>query len=142
MSARQDRGRARAGRRDAGDRGSRRLGRRRRRRPRQAGARPRQAAAGLIVATDRGLSRASTPRGSISSWACPTRHRRSERCAGSRRSRRRAGRDPPPPSYGGRCAQLANGNGPRIDNEDCLYLNVYAPRRSIRGRRGSCRCCS
>lgn len=30
-------------------------------------------------------------------------------------------------SYGGRCAQLANGNGPRIDNEDCLYLNVYAP---------------
>ena len=30
-------------------------------------------------------------------------------------------------SYGGRCAQPANGNGPRIDNEDCLYLNVYAP---------------
>ena len=30
-------------------------------------------------------------------------------------------------SYGGRCAQLASGNGPRIDNEDCLYLNVYAP---------------
>lgn len=30
-------------------------------------------------------------------------------------------------SYGGRCAQLTNGNGPRIDNEDCLYLNVYAP---------------
>lgn len=30
-------------------------------------------------------------------------------------------------SYGGRCAQLSNGNGPRIDNEDCLYLNVYAP---------------
>ena len=30
-------------------------------------------------------------------------------------------------SYGGRCAQLASGNGPRVDNEDCLYLNVYAP---------------
>ena len=30
-------------------------------------------------------------------------------------------------SYGGRCAQLTSGNGPRIDNEDCLYLNVYAP---------------
>ena len=30
-------------------------------------------------------------------------------------------------SYGGRCAQPASGNGPRIDNEDCLYLNVYAP---------------
>jgi para-nitrobenzyl esterase len=30
-------------------------------------------------------------------------------------------------AYGGRCAQLTNGNGPRIDNEDCLYLNVYAP---------------
>jgi hypothetical protein len=30
-------------------------------------------------------------------------------------------------SYSGRCAQLASGNGPRIDNEDCLYLNVYAP---------------
>ena len=30
-------------------------------------------------------------------------------------------------SYGGRCAQLASGNGPRIDNEDCLYVNVYAP---------------
>jgi len=30
-------------------------------------------------------------------------------------------------SYGGRCAQLAGGNGPRVDNEDCLYLNVYVP---------------
>jgi para-nitrobenzyl esterase len=36
-------------------------------------------------------------------------------------------------SYGGRCAQLANGNGPRVDNEDCLYLNVYTPRGHARG---------
>jgi carboxylesterase type B len=38
-------------------------------------------------------------------------------------------------SYGGRCAQLANGNGPRIDNEDCLYLNVYAPAVIPSGRK-------
>jgi carboxylesterase type B len=38
-------------------------------------------------------------------------------------------------AYGGRCAQLASGNGPRVDNEDCLYLNVYTPpgRRSLAG---------
>jgi len=30
-------------------------------------------------------------------------------------------------SYGNRCPQLANGNSPRIDTEDCLYLNVYTP---------------
>ncbi|MGD0705085.1 MAG: carboxylesterase family protein [Trebonia sp.] len=30
-------------------------------------------------------------------------------------------------SYGSRCAQLASGNGPRVDNENCLYLNVYTP---------------
>jgi carboxylesterase type B len=30
-------------------------------------------------------------------------------------------------SYSGRCTQLPSGNGPRIDNEDCLDLNVYAP---------------
>ena len=38
-------------------------------------------------------------------------------------------------SYGGRCAQLASGNGPRVDNEDCLYLNVYAPPGADRGGR-------
>lgn len=30
-------------------------------------------------------------------------------------------------SYGHRCPQLASGNGPRKDTEDCLFLNVFAP---------------
>jgi carboxylesterase type B len=30
-------------------------------------------------------------------------------------------------SYSSRCAQLASGNGPRVDSEDCLHLNVFAP---------------
>jgi carboxylesterase type B len=30
-------------------------------------------------------------------------------------------------SYGHRCPQLASGNGPREDTEDCLFLNVFAP---------------
>jgi carboxylesterase type B len=38
-------------------------------------------------------------------------------------------------SYGGRCAQPSSGNGPRIDNEDCLYLNVYAPSVIPQGRK-------
>ena len=44
-------------------------------------------------------------------------------------------------SYGGRCAQLTNGNGPRIDNEDCLYLNVFAP-SVIPSAACGCPCCS
>ena len=30
-------------------------------------------------------------------------------------------------AYGNRCPQLSNGNGPRVDTEDCLYLNVFTP---------------
>ena len=37
-------------------------------------------------------------------------------------------------SYGNRCPQLASGNGPRSDTEDCLYLNVFTP--PARGRAG------
>jgi carboxylesterase type B len=33
----------------------------------------------------------------------------------------------PATSYSARCAQLASANGPRVDNEDCLYLNVFTP---------------
>ncbi len=41
----------------------------------------------------------------------------------------------PAMSYGQRCAQPTNGNGPRIDNEDCLYLNVYTPARLAPGEK-------
>jgi para-nitrobenzyl esterase len=83
---------------------------------------------GLIVATDRGLVEgmyaegtdqfpgipyAAPPTGALR-WAAP---RPTVRWSGIR----------PATSYGGRCAQLASGNGPRVDNEDCLYLNVYTP---------------
>ncbi|MGE5293126.1 MAG: carboxylesterase/lipase family protein [Micromonosporaceae bacterium] len=38
-------------------------------------------------------------------------------------------------SYGNRCPQLADSNGPRADTEDCLYLNVYAPTVIRAGKR-------
>ena len=83
---------------------------------------------GLIVRTDRGLIQgsyaegadqflgvpyAAPPVGALR-WAAP---RPAPRWPGIRQAT----------SYGGRCAQLASGNGPRVDNEDCLYLNVYTP---------------
>jgi carboxylesterase type B len=30
-------------------------------------------------------------------------------------------------AYGNRCLQLASQDGPRQDNEDCLFLNVFSP---------------
>jgi para-nitrobenzyl esterase len=83
---------------------------------------------GPIVETDRGLIQgitaegadqylgipyAAPPAGALR-WAAP---QPAPRWAGIRQAT----------SYGGRCAQLASGNGPRVDNEDCLYLNVYTP---------------
>jgi len=83
---------------------------------------------GLIVATDKGLVQgmyaestdqflgipyAAPPAGALR-WAAP---QPAARWPGVRQAT----------SYGGRCAQLASGNGPRVDNENCLYLNVYAP---------------
>ena len=89
---------------------------------------------GLVVPTDRGLVQgkpaegidqwlgipyAAPPVGALR-WAAP---RPAPRWPGIRQAT----------SYGGRCAQLASGNGPRVDNEDCLYLNVYAPPGHDRG---------
>jgi para-nitrobenzyl esterase len=83
---------------------------------------------GLIVATDKGLIEgtyaegtdqflgvpyAAPPVGALR-WAAP---QPAARWPGIRQAT----------AYGGRCAQLASGNGPRVDNENCLYLNVYAP---------------
>ena len=83
---------------------------------------------GLIVRTDRGLIQgtyaegtdqflgvpyAAPPVGALR-WAAP---QPPPRWAGVRQAT----------SYGGRCAQLASGNGPRVDNEDCLYANVFTP---------------
>jgi hypothetical protein len=80
---------------------------------------------GLVVATDRGLVQgkaaegidqwlgvpyAAPPAGALR-WAAP---QPAPRWTGIRQAA----------SYGGRCAQLASGNGPRVDNENCLYLNV------------------
>ena len=86
---------------------------------------------GLVVPTDRGLVQgksaegtdqwlgipyAAPPVGALR-WAAP---QPTPRWRGIR----------PTTSYGSRCAQLASGNGPRVDNEDCLYLNVYTPARA------------
>jgi carboxylesterase type B len=90
----------------------------------------------LVVRTDRGLVRgksaegthqwlgipyAAPPAGKLR-WAAP---QPAPRWSGVRQAT----------SYGGRCAQLANGNGPRVDNENCLYLNVFTPRNPD-GHRG------
>ncbi|MGH3251634.1 MAG: carboxylesterase family protein, partial [Trebonia sp.] len=93
---------------------------------------------GLIVRTDKGLIEgthaegtdqflgvpyAAPPAGALR-WAAP---QPAPRWPGVRQAT----------SYGGRCAQLASGNGPRVDNENCLYLNVYTPPGSDgRGRDG------
>ena len=89
---------------------------------------------GLVVRTDRGLIQgkpaegtdqwlgvpyAAPPVGALR-WAAP---QPAPRWPGSGQAT----------SYGGRCAQLASGNGPRVDNEDCLYLNVYTPPGADRG---------
>jgi carboxylesterase type B len=83
---------------------------------------------GLIVATDRGLVEgayaegtdqflgvpyAAPPVGALR-WAAP---QPAPRWPGVRQAT----------SYGGRCAQLASGNGPQVDNENCLFANVYTP---------------
>ena len=83
---------------------------------------------GLVVRTDRGrvegMSAAGTdkflgipyaapPAGALR-WAAP---QPAPRWSGIRQAT----------AYGSRCAQLASGNGPRVDSEDCLYLNVYTP---------------
>jgi carboxylesterase type B len=98
------------------------------------GAAAHAAAQGPIVRTDRGLIEgkyaegtaqflgvpyAAPPVGALR-WEAP---RLAPRWRGIRQAT----------SYGGRCAQLASGNGPRVDNEDCLYLNVYTPPRGGRG---------
>ncbi len=92
---------------------------------------------GLVVPTDRGWVRgqhaegvsqwlgipyAAPPVGALR-WAAP---RPAPRWSGIRAAT----------SYGSRCSQLASGNGPRVDSENCLYLNVFAPPGRDHGRRG------
>ena len=92
---------------------------------------------GPIVATDRGLVEgayaagtdqflgvpyAAPPAGALR-WAAP---QPAPRWQGVRQAT----------SYGGRCAQLASGNGPRVDNENCLFVNVYTPPGVDRRSRG------
>jgi carboxylesterase type B len=83
---------------------------------------------GLVVRTDRGLVEGMNAEGTDqflgTHFASPLVGSRSG--AAPRPAARWAGIRAAT-SYGGRCAQLASGNGPRADNEDCLYLNVYTP---------------
>ena len=80
---------------------------------------------GLIVRTDRGLIQgtytegadqflgipyAAPPVGALR-WAAP---HPAPRWRGIRQAT----------SYGGRCAQLASGNGPRVDNEDLSLIHI------------------
>src|ERR1700744_3791776 len=88
----------------------------------------------LVVRTDRGLVRGKSAEG-IHQWlgipyAAPPAGQ--PRGGGAQPAPRWRGIRPAT-SYGGRCAQLASGNGPRVDNENCLYLNVYAPAGPGRG---------
>jgi carboxylesterase type B len=83
---------------------------------------------GLMVATDRGLVRgkdaqgveqflgvpyAAPPAGALR-WQPP---QPMPRWPGIR----------PATAYGGRCAQSASTNGPEVDSENCLYLNIFTP---------------
>src|SRR5690348_58920 len=96
--------------------------------PASAHAAPAVHGGSLVVRTDRGLVKGKSPEGTRQwlgipyaappagalRWVAP---RPAPRWHGIRQAT----------SYGGRCAQLASGNGPRVDNEDCLFLNVYTP---------------
>src|SRR6266700_2800828 len=89
---------------------------------------PARPPAGLVGRTDRGLVQGKSAEGTRQWLGIPY-------AAPPAGPRRWAAPQPAPrwrgvrqaTSYGGRCAQLASGNGPRVDNENCLYLNVYAP---------------
>jgi carboxylesterase type B len=83
---------------------------------------------GLVVRTDKGLIEGMSAEGTDQFLGVPY-------AAPPVGALRWAAPQPAPPwpgirpvtSYGGRCGQLASGNGSRVDNENCLYLNVYTP---------------
>jgi len=92
---------------------------------------------GLIVATDKGLIEGTYAEGTDQFLGVPY-------AAPPVGALRWAAPQPASPwpgirqatSYGGRCAQLASGNGPRVDNENCLFLNVYTPPGTSHDRGG------